>query len=121
MTFDNGPHQQGSPGHFPPPQGEPVPPPQGQPAPQSHPGQVPLPPPEKKPTGNKRNGWLYIFLGAMFVLLGVLGFVDDSRSAVFNWLFIGLGVINAVMGVRAVIASKRTIDPFAPDQTGGGR
>ena len=95
MTFDNGP-QQGGPGQVPP-------------------GQVPLPPPAKKPTRNKANGWLYVGLGALFVLLGVLGFVGETRGAVMNWIFIALGVANGVMGVSAIIKSKQVIDPFGAD------
>lgn len=97
MTFDNGPHPQG-------------PPPQGQP------GQVPPPPPQKKPTRNKLNGWLYVGLGVIFILLAVLGFAGDTRGPLLNWLFLILGVANGIMGVREVITSRtQQIDPFGTD------
>ncbi|USQ81578.1 hypothetical protein NF556_08010 [Ornithinimicrobium faecis] len=84
--------------------------------PQGQPGQVPPPPQQKKPTRNKLNGWLYVGLGVIFILLGVLGFVGDTRGAFMNWLFIILGVANGIMGVREVINSrKKQIDPFSPD------
>lgn len=111
MTFEHGPGQQGSHGHPAPPPGQPAPPPQGAPQPGT-PGQIPLPPQGRKPTHNRRHGWLYVVLGAVFVLVGALGFVGDTRGAALNWVFIALGLANAAMGASALRHARTTIDPF---------
>ena len=97
MTFDSG--QQGNSG--PTPQ-------QGQ-----QPGQIPLPPPEKKSTGNKRNGWLYIGLGVLFLIIAGFGLLGEEPG-VLDWAFLVLGLANATMGISALRNADTKIDPFAP-------
>ncbi|MCK0113947.1 hypothetical protein MWU75_17535 [Ornithinimicrobium sp. F0845] len=76
------------------------------------PGQIPLPPPEKKPTGNRRNGWLYIGLGVLFLILGGIGLLGDDAD-LLDWAFLVLGIANASMGIVALTKGDPKIDPFA--------
>lgn len=78
------------------------------------PGRFPPPPPQKKPTGNRRNGWLYIGVGVIFLLLGGVGLLGDDAGAL-DWAFLVLGMANAVMGIMALTKADPTIDPFTTE------
>lgn len=62
---------------------------------------------------NRRNAWLYIGLGVLFLVTGGVGLLL-SDSDLLDWLFIVLGVINVVMGVMNLRQADKKIDPFAP-------
>lgn len=46
---------------------------------------------------NKRQSWIYLAVGAVLIVLGILGVVADDRG-ILDWLMLGLGVVNLVIG-----------------------
>ena len=46
---------------------------------------------------NKRQSWIYLAVGAVLVVLGVLGVIAEDRG-ILDWLMLGLGLLNLVIG-----------------------
>lgn len=46
---------------------------------------------------NKRQSWIYLAVGAVLTVLGILGVMDDDRG-ILDGLMLGLGVLNLVIG-----------------------
>lgn len=46
---------------------------------------------------NKRQSWIYLAVGAVLVVLGVLGVMAEDRG-ILDWLMLGLGLVNLVIG-----------------------
>lgn len=46
---------------------------------------------------NKRQSWIYLAVGVVLVVLGIMGVLADDRGFL-DWLMLGLGVLNLVIG-----------------------
>ncbi|USQ77499.1 hypothetical protein [Ornithinimicrobium cryptoxanthini] len=62
---------------------------------------------------NKRQSWIYLAVGAVLVVLGVMGVMADDRG-ILDWLMLGLGVLNLVIGGMGL----RRPEPPLSDSTG---
>lgn len=58
---------------------------------------------------NKRQAWIYIGVGVVLTVLGIIGLVAEDRSFL-DWLLLGLGLVNLVIGAMQL---RRPEPPLA--------
>jgi protein-S-isoprenylcysteine O-methyltransferase Ste14 len=46
---------------------------------------------------NKRQAWIYIAVGVVLTVLGLMGLMAEDRNFL-DWLMLGLGLLNLVLG-----------------------